>query len=84
MERKISRIKVKWIDRMKWEQEKIGMLSIEKNEVRVEIRGERMGWSEFGSYILVESFVLKKMDESTILTYNFRHTHQIKSKWEGS
>ncbi|KAG9152872.1 hypothetical protein Leryth_012503 [Lithospermum erythrorhizon] len=77
-------LRMEIVDRMKWEQQKNGFISSEANQVRVSKKefGEGMGWNEFGCYVLVESFVLKKMDGSTILTYDFMHTHQIKSKWE--
>ncbi|TQD75209.1 hypothetical protein C1H46_039250 [Malus baccata] len=39
-------------------------------------------WRKFGCYVLVERFVLKRMDGSLVLTYDFRHTHHIRSTWE--
>ncbi|OMO75445.1 hypothetical protein CCACVL1_16166 [Corchorus capsularis] len=73
-------------ERMKWEQERFGWSSDEKREVRIE-RVEKFGnegkiWKKFGCYILVERFVLRRMDGSLAFAYDFKHTHQIRSKWE--
>ncbi|OMO72273.1 hypothetical protein COLO4_27719 [Corchorus olitorius] len=73
-------------ERMKWEQERVGWSSKEKREERIE-RAEKFGnegkiWKKFGCYILVERFVLRRMDGSLAFTYDFKHTHQIRSKWE--
>ncbi|GMP58697.1 hypothetical protein CsSME_00022280 [Camellia sinensis var. sinensis] len=74
------------VDRMKWEQERGGWPRSEKKQVRVnktEYAGIGVGgWSRFGCYVLVERFVLKRMDGSVVLTYDFKHTHVIRSKWE--
>ncbi|XLR06632.1 hypothetical protein HN51_061518 [Arachis hypogaea] len=73
------------VKRMKWEQERGGWLGRNKRQERI-IREEKFGgaikWENFGCYVLVESFVLKRMDGSFVLTYGFRHTHQIMCKWE--
>ncbi|CAL5396484.1 unnamed protein product [Camellia sinensis] len=75
------------VDRMKWEQERGGWLGGEKRQVSVNKTEEYAGigvggWSRFGCYVLVERFVLKRMDKSVALTYDFKHTHVIRSKWE--
>ncbi|CAL5338701.1 unnamed protein product [Camellia sinensis] len=75
------------VDRMKWEQERGGWPPSEKRQVRVNKTEEYAGigvggWSRFGCYLLVERFVLKRMDGSVVLTYDFKHTHVIRSKWE--
>ncbi|KAL7240555.1 hypothetical protein ACSBR2_006250 [Camellia fascicularis] len=75
------------VDRMKWEQERGGWLGGEKRQVSVNKTEEYAGigvggWSRFGCYVLVERFVLKRMDRSVALTYDFKHTHVIRSKWE--
>ncbi|XP_059645850.1 uncharacterized protein LOC132288599 [Cornus florida] len=73
------------VERMKWEQERAGWIGGEERQVwvkRVEEFGGIGGWKRFGCYVLVEKFVLKRMDGSVVLTYSFNHTHQIKSKWE--
>ncbi|KAJ4904538.1 hypothetical protein Rs2_18489 [Raphanus sativus] len=38
-------------------------------------------WKSYHCYVLIESFVLKRMDESLVLTYEFRHVDKVKSKW---
>ena len=38
-------------------------------------------WREFG-YVLVVRFVLKGMDGNIVVAYDFKHTHQIRCKWE--
>ena len=74
------------VERMKWEQERAGWDGEKGREVRVE-RAEEYGgkgrWRRFGCYVLVETFVLKRLDGSLVLSYGFKHTtHQIKSRWE--
>ena len=73
------------IERMKWGQERVGWVGGNGRQVslkRVE-EFERTGqWSKFGCYILVERFVLKRMDGSLVLTYEFNHIDKIRSKWE--
>ncbi|XAR55879.1 hypothetical protein NMG60_11036112 [Bertholletia excelsa] len=73
------------VSRMKWEEERAGWVSSEKKQVKVsrtENFGGIGGWTRFGCYVLVEKFVLRRLDGSVALTYEFKHTHQIKSKWE--
>ncbi|XP_059648672.1 uncharacterized protein LOC132294726 [Cornus florida] len=73
------------VERMKWEQERAGWIGGEERQMRVkkvEEFGGNGGWRRFGCYVLVEKFVLKRMDGSVVMTYSFNHTHQIKSKWE--
>ncbi|TKY69446.1 hypothetical protein E2542_SST05720 [Spatholobus suberectus] len=73
------------VDGMKWEQERVGWISGNERQVRVE-RVEEFGginrWRKFGCYVLVESFVLKRMDRGLVIAYDYRHTHQIRCKWE--
>ncbi|GLU04827.1 hypothetical protein SLE2022_219570 [Rubroshorea leprosula] len=75
------------VERMKWEMERFGwenggengeerIKRVEQNEVGI---GK---WRKFGCYVLVERFVLRRMDGSLVLTYDFKHTHHIRSKWE--
>ncbi|XP_019149945.1 PREDICTED: uncharacterized protein LOC109146755 [Ipomoea nil] len=71
------------VEQMKWEQERGGWSGGEK-ELKVKRReeyGEFGGWREFCCYILVERFVLKRMDGSLVITYSFRHSDKIKSIW---
>ncbi|KAG6654037.1 uncharacterized protein LOC122308835 [Carya illinoinensis] len=74
------------IERMKWEQERVGWIGETYGKQmrieRLEGFGGTGGWKRFGCYVLVESFVLKRLDGSLVLTYDFKHTHQIRSKWE--
>lgn len=73
------------IERMKWEQERGGWREVKGNVVKVNRVEEFLGfgdWNKFGCYILVERFVLKRMDGSLVLTYEFKHTHQTRTKWE--
>ncbi|XP_077236649.1 uncharacterized protein LOC143878231 [Tasmannia lanceolata] len=73
------------IERMKWEEVRGGWVEGKEMDVKVErmeeFRGEG-GWRRFGCYVLVERFVLRRMDGSVVLTYDFRHTHRIQCKWE--
>lgn len=73
------------VERMKWEQERVGWVGGNEMQVTVK-RVEEFGgvgkWRIFGCYILVERFVLKRLDGSLVLTYDFKHSHQIRSKWE--
>ncbi|KAF9677251.1 hypothetical protein SADUNF_Sadunf08G0088500 [Salix dunnii] len=73
------------VERMKWEQERAGWLGGNESYVtvkRVEEFGGIGGWKKLGCYTLVERFVLRRMDGSLVLTYDFKHTHQIRSRWE--
>lgn len=73
------------VERMRWEQERGGWLGGNKRQVRLRREEKFEGndrWENFGCYVLVESFVLKRMDGSLVLSYDFRHTHQIRCKWE--
>ncbi|KAH7834403.1 hypothetical protein Vadar_015605 [Vaccinium darrowii] len=74
------------VDRMKWEAERGGWAVGGKRKVMVnrteEFGGTGAGWSKFCCYVLVERFVLKRMDGSLALIYDFKHTDEIRSKWE--
>ncbi|KAF7827896.1 DUF1262 family protein [Senna tora] len=73
------------VERMKWEEERFGWNNGNERQVRVkkveEFEGTN-GWKKFGCYVLVERFALKRMDGSLVLTCDFKHTHQMRSKWE--
>ncbi|CAK9157335.1 unnamed protein product [Ilex paraguariensis] len=78
-------LRVEIVERMKWEQERAGWVGGEDRQARVkrvEEFGGIGGWRKFGCYVLVERFVLKRMDESLVMTCDFKHTHQIISNWE--
>ncbi|KDP29325.1 hypothetical protein JCGZ_18246 [Jatropha curcas] len=73
------------IERIKWEEERFGWISGSQKEVKIKRVEEFRGageWKKFGCYVLVESFVLKRMNGSLLLTYEFRHTQHVTSKWE--
>ncbi|XP_031123378.1 uncharacterized protein LOC116026072 [Ipomoea triloba] len=71
------------VEQMKWEQERGGWSGGERElkVKRTEENGQFGVWREFGCYILVERFVLKRMDGSLVMTYSFRHSDKIKSIW---
>ncbi|KAK4263700.1 hypothetical protein QN277_029081 [Acacia crassicarpa] len=76
------------VERMRWEEERSDYRegNKEKKEVRFEkvekFEGMSGMWSDFGFYVLVESFVLKRMDGSSVLSYDFRHSNHVKCTWE--
>ncbi|KAH7515383.1 hypothetical protein FEM48_Zijuj10G0020600 [Ziziphus jujuba var. spinosa] len=70
------------LERMEWEEKRFGWVGGKEKEVRVKKVEEFGEWKKFGCYVLVERFVLKRMDGSLVLTYDFRHTNQIRSRWE--
>lgn len=77
------------VERMKWEMEKVGWIggkekktSVKKVEEFEGINNNNNGWKNFGCYVLVETFVIKRLDGSVVLTYAFKHSHQLRSKWE--
>ncbi|EOY14218.1 Uncharacterized protein TCM_033504 [Theobroma cacao] len=41
-----------------------------------------VGWRRFCCYVLVESFVLRRMDGTLVLNCDFRHTNEIQTKWQ--
>ncbi|XP_073525560.1 uncharacterized protein [Phyllobates terribilis] len=73
------------VGRMKWEEGRVGWVSDEGNQgnvLKIDEFGGLGKWERYGCYILVERFVLRRMDGSLLLTYSFNHTHHIRSKWE--
>ncbi|XP_077236557.1 uncharacterized protein LOC143878127 [Tasmannia lanceolata] len=74
------------VERMRWEEVRGGWVEGKEMNVKVErmekFGGGNGGWKKFGCYVLVERFVLRRMNGSVVLTYDFRHTHQIQCKWE--
>lgn len=73
------------VERLKWEQERVGWVAGDEREVRLERAEEYKGtggWRSFGCYVLVESFLLRRMDGSVVLTYEFKNANQIRCKWE--
>lgn len=75
------------VEKMKWVQEKFGWNVKESKQGRLILKREEefrgVGeWRKFGCFVLVERFVLRRMDGSLVLTYDFKHTSEIRSKWE--
>lgn len=73
------------VERIIWEQERVGWVGGNEKQVMV-ARMERYtrgnSWKMFRCYVLVERFVLRRLDGSLVLTYEFKHTHRIRCKWE--
>lgn len=74
------------IERMIWDQqERVGWVHGNEKQVMVARMEKYRGgdsWQKFGCYMLVEQFVLKRLDGSLVLTYDFNHTNRIRCKWE--
>ncbi|CAA7039293.1 unnamed protein product [Microthlaspi erraticum] len=71
------------LERMKWEEERFGWSKMSSNIKRSErFEGGSSHWKSYRCYVLVESFVLKRIDESLVLTYEFKHVDKLKSKWD--
>ncbi|KAL0797766.1 hypothetical protein Bca101_052940 [Brassica carinata] len=74
------------VERIKWEEERFGWLN-KGDEVRSSIKrterfeGGSSHWKSYKCYVLVESFELKRMNGSLVLTYEFTHVDKLKSKW---
>jgi len=85
VEEKSVGLSLEVVEAMKWEQRRFGWNAGNGRQVRVTKVEEFDGankWKKFSSYVLVESFLLKRMDGKLMLTYDYRHSHQIRSKWE--
>lgn len=77
------------VERMRWEEEKAGYVWRNKSERHVKVKkkveeygGSEEGWKKYGCYVLVERFVLRRMDGSLVFSCEFKHTHQMRNKWE--
>lgn len=78
------------VEKMEWEERNVGWVGGRDFERKVRVKkveeeeeivdGENL--TRFGCYVLVERFVLRRLDGSLVLTHDFRHTHQIRTKWE--
>ncbi|KZV18636.1 hypothetical protein F511_03530 [Dorcoceras hygrometricum] len=78
-------LRVEVLQRIKWEQERGGWIGGEDKGAKIkrtEDFKEGGEWRDFGCYVLVERFKLKRMDGSLAMEYDFKHFHQIKSLWE--
>ncbi|KAJ8448193.1 hypothetical protein Cgig2_025117 [Carnegiea gigantea] len=70
------------IERMTWEQDRVGWVHGNEKQVMVAQMEKYQGgdsWQKFGCYMLVEQLVLKRLDGSLVLTYDFNHTNRIRS-----
>ncbi|XP_010476347.1 PREDICTED: uncharacterized protein LOC104755632 [Camelina sativa] len=73
------------VERMKWEEERFGRLNKgERSNIKRSERyeGGSSHWKSYRCYVLKESFELKRMDGSLVLTYEFKHVDKLKSKWD--
>ncbi|KAL8150720.1 hypothetical protein V2J09_020528 [Rumex salicifolius] len=72
------------MERMIWEQERIGWVRRDEKKMKM-VRREEFGgeglWLSFDCFVLVERFALKRLDGSLVLEYDFKHTNQGKIKW---
>ncbi|XP_057829790.2 uncharacterized protein LOC131040848 isoform X2 [Cryptomeria japonica] len=83
-EGKTTGVKLSWpiIARMREDQGRHGSDQGGK-DVRVEKSFSGIGKvGKFACYVVVERYVLKRMDGSIALTYSFRNCNQIQGKWE--
>uniref|UniRef100_A0A0E0B9J3 Uncharacterized protein n=1 Tax=Oryza glumipatula TaxID=40148 RepID=A0A0E0B9J3_9ORYZ len=75
-------------ERMRWELERGGWVAGDEEEERIErvercdVEGLQGQWDKFECYMLVETFVLTRMDGSVALSYQFSHTDKIRTRWE--
>ncbi|XP_055809802.1 uncharacterized protein LOC129880020 isoform X2 [Solanum dulcamara] len=70
------------VQRMKWEQERGGWQNQGRIKQVEENRENGTKWKRFSCYVLVERFVLRRMDRSLVMTYDFKHIDKVKSIWE--
>ncbi|KAM7257196.1 hypothetical protein ACFE04_012937 [Oxalis oulophora] len=78
------------VEKIKWIQEEGGWFMEDREEERIERvvevsrkKGRESGvWKRLGCYVLVESFILRRMDGVVVLKSDFRHTHKIQCKCE--
>ncbi|XP_057785451.1 uncharacterized protein LOC131002993 [Salvia miltiorrhiza] len=78
-------LRVELVERMKWEEERGGWVGGEGRQVKIH-KVEKLegggGWNEFGCYVLLETFNLRRMDGSLMISYHFKHCHKLKTKWQ--
>ncbi|KAI4368972.1 hypothetical protein MLD38_017469 [Melastoma candidum] len=74
------------VERMRWEEGRVGYEGSKEGVMRLrkeeEFTGDGEGWVRFGMYVLVERFVLVRMNGSFVMSYEFRHLHHSRSKWD--
>lgn len=72
-------------EKLRWVQESRGWFDGGVSDVRVDGRREinsENGWTRFGCYVLVESFVFRKLDGSLLINFNFKNIDRIECKFE--
>ncbi|GLJ27359.1 hypothetical protein SUGI_0536850 [Cryptomeria japonica] len=77
-------VKLSWpiIAKMRADQDRYG-LQRGGGDVRVKKSFSGSGIErKFACYVVVERYMLKRMDGSIVLTYSFRNSNQIQGKWE--
>ncbi|KAI9085730.1 hypothetical protein K1719_032336 [Acacia pycnantha] len=77
------------VESMKWEQERVGWVGGNQKIQRVvkefgDNNNYNSGimWRKFSCYVLVESFVLKTMETSLVITFDYKHAQQTRYKWD--
>ncbi|XP_059076801.1 uncharacterized protein LOC131039509 [Cryptomeria japonica] len=76
-------VKLSWpiIAKMRADQERYGLEGVRDVRVKKSFSSNGMA-RKFSCYVVVERYVLKRMDGSVALTYSFRNSNQIQGKWE--
>lgn len=71
-------------EKMRWVQETRGWFDGEREVMvsgsKVVESGNR--WRKFGCYVLMESFMWRRMDGSLLVNFVFKNTNRIECKWE--
>lgn len=70
------------VERMKWEQQRGGWQNQGRIKQVQEKREDSNGWRRLSCYVLVERFVLRRMDTSVVMTCDFKHINKVKSIWD--
>ena len=73
------------VENMKWVQDEAGRTCGRERVVRIreEVRRlEGSEWQKLSCYVMIESFCLRRLDGKLLLRYDFRHTQNIRFKWE--
>ncbi|KAH0668497.1 hypothetical protein KY289_022990 [Solanum tuberosum] len=70
------------VERMKWEQQRGGWQNQGRIKQVEENRENSNRWRRLSCYVLVERFVLRRMDRSVVMTYDFKHIDKVKSIWD--
>ncbi|ERM99514.1 uncharacterized protein LOC18427549 [Amborella trichopoda] len=71
------------MEKMRWDQAIVEREGDGKEvSVRKVFKSESEGIWKFGLYVLVERYVLRRLNGSLVFTYAFRRPHQLREKWE--